>query len=65
VAALSRTERFELQERLASLGFLKDQPDGRLGPQTRAAVRDFQARAGLVPDGFASSKVLERMRQAR
>ena len=62
---LSRSERVELQERLATLGIYRGSADGNLGPQTRAAVRDFQARAGLVPDGFASSRVLERMRRAR
>lgn len=62
---LSRAERFEMQERLASLGFYRGQADGKIGPKTRAALRDFQARAGMVPDGFASSAVLERMRKAR
>jgi membrane-bound lytic murein transglycosylase B len=62
---LSRSERMELQERLSTLGIYRGNADGLLGPQTRAAVRDFQARAGLVPDGFASSRVLERVRQAR
>jgi hypothetical protein len=62
---LSRSERFELQERLATLGHYRGGADGNLGPQTRAAVRDFQIRAGLVPDGFATSRVLERARRAR
>ena len=31
-------------------------------PKTRVAVRDFQARSGLVPDGFASAAILERLR---
>lgn len=62
---LSRSERFELQERLASLGHYGGRADGKFGPETRAAVRDFQARAGLVPDGYASSAVLERARGAR
>ena len=53
--ALSRTERLELQQRLASQGFDVGEPDGRLGPRTREAVRAFQTRSGLVPDGFASS----------
>jgi lytic murein transglycosylase len=62
---LTRTERFELQERLAGLGLYGGGADGHLGDRTRAAVRDFQARAGLVPDGFASNKVLERLRKGR
>lgn len=62
---LSRMERFEMQERLAALGLYRGPADGKFGAGTRAAIRDFQARAGLVPDGFASSKVLERLRQAR
>jgi membrane-bound lytic murein transglycosylase B len=59
---LSRTERYEMQQRLASRGFDIGEPDGRLGSKTRSAIRDFQARAGLVPDGFASSTVLMRLR---
>ena len=60
--ALSRTERFELQQLLAGRGFDVGEPDGMLGARSRAAIRDFQARAGLVPDGFASSEVLNRLR---
>ena len=60
--ALSRTERLELQQRLASQGFDVGEPDGLLGSKTRDAIRGFQARQGLVPDGFASSDVLDRLR---
>ncbi len=59
---LSRAERLELQQHLARHGFDVGEPSGRLGLKTRAAVRDFQARSGLVPDGFATVAVLERLR---
>jgi membrane-bound lytic murein transglycosylase B len=62
---LSRTERHELQERLAALGFYRGEADGRLGASTRAAIRDFQARRGLVPDGFASNQLLQNLRTTR
>ncbi|HET7849028.1 MAG TPA: lytic murein transglycosylase [Pseudolabrys sp.] len=58
---LSRDERLELQELLARHGY-SIEPDGRLGARTRAAIRDFQASAGVVPDGFASTTVLKRLR---
>jgi lytic murein transglycosylase len=60
--ALTRTERLELQQHLARRGFDVGEPDGILGTRTRVAIRDFQARLGLVPDGFASSQVLDRLR---
>ncbi len=59
---LTRAERSELQQRLASRGFDTGEPDGRFGPKTRAAIRDYQAGAGLVPDGFASGALLMRLR---
>jgi membrane-bound lytic murein transglycosylase B len=59
---LTRAERSELQQRLASRGFAAGEPDGRFGPKTRAAIRDYQAAAGLVPDGFASATLLQRLR---
>jgi len=62
---LSRTECAELQGRLAALGLYRGETDGRLGVGTRAAVRDFQARSGLVPDGFATLALLERLRRTR
>ena len=59
---LSLGERYELQQRLALQGFDVGEPDGRLGAKTRAAIRDFQLRAGLIPDGFASAQLLDRLR---
>ena len=59
---LTRAERLELQQHLARFGFDVGEPSGRLGLKTRTAVRDFQARSGLVPDGFATVAILERLR---
>jgi membrane-bound lytic murein transglycosylase B len=59
---LSRTERLELQQLLARSGYDVGEPDGHLGAKTRAAIRDFQAKIGQVPDGFASAVVLDRLR---
>ncbi len=59
---LTRDERLELQQQLANHGFDVGTPDGQLGGRTRAALRQFQAQIGLVPDGFASAAVLERLR---
>jgi len=59
---LSRAERYELQQLLAARGFDIGQPDGRLGGQTRLAIRKFQASVGEAPDGFASAGVLSRLR---
>ncbi len=62
-AVLSREERRELQELLIKKGFDGGTPTGRLGPKTRAAVRDYQASIGLIPDGFATATILARLRR--
>jgi lytic murein transglycosylase len=59
---LSREERLELQQLLVQRGYDVGEADGRLGAKTRAAIRDFQARNGKVPDGFASGVILDQLR---
>ncbi len=59
---LSRDERLELQQLLARRGYDVGEPDGRFGAKTRAAIRAFQARNGRIPDGFASSVILNQLR---
>jgi lytic murein transglycosylase len=61
--ALTIAERFELQQLLAQRGYDVGEPDGLLGPRTRIAIRNFQVAAGQIPDGFASSLVLDRLRR--
>jgi membrane-bound lytic murein transglycosylase B len=59
---LSRGERLELQQLLARRGYDVGEPDGHLGAKTRAAIREFQAKNGKIPDGFASAAVLNQLR---
>ncbi|WP_424831698.1 lytic murein transglycosylase [Ruegeria sp.] len=60
--ALSFTEKKELQTRLTEAGFDTQGIDGRTGPNTINAVRAYQLAWGLVPDGYPSLRLLERLR---
>ncbi len=59
---LSFTEKKELQTRLTEAGFDTQGIDGRTGPNTTDAVRAYQIAQGLLPDGYASLGLLERLR---
>src|SRR4029077_5089017 len=48
----------ELQQRLGALGFDAGRTDGKLGPLTEAALRDFQRNAGLTVDGVCGPSTL-------
>jgi len=60
---LTLDERYQIQQLLEERGYKIGDPDGFIGPRTRLAIRDFQVSVGEVPDGFASSDVLDRLRQ--
>ena len=60
--ALTFAERKEMQTRLTRAGFNTHGVDGRIGPDTIKAIRAYQRRAGLIPDGYASSVLLQRLR---
>jgi membrane-bound lytic murein transglycosylase B len=62
---LAKDQRQELQERLARLGFYEGDTDGKFGSKTREAVRNFQLRRGLIPDGYADYAVLRELRATR
>lgn len=61
--ALTLAEVQEVQTRLTKAGFDTGGTDGRVGNDTMKAVKDFQARVGLPPDGYAGLKVLAKLRQ--
>ena len=47
-----------MQKRLAALGYLSGSADGVFGPATYLALKAFQARNGLIPDGIAGPNTL-------
>ncbi|MDX9786648.1 MAG: lytic murein transglycosylase [Desulfobacterales bacterium] len=59
---LSRTEAEEIQQLLNRLGFDAGLEDGLLGPRTRAAIREFQKKLSLPPDGYPAPGLLQRLR---
>ncbi len=61
--ALTLAEIQEVQTRLTKAGFDTGGTDGRVGNDTIKAVKDFQARVGLQPDGYAGLQVLAKLRQ--
>ncbi|MEA5570012.1 peptidoglycan-binding domain-containing protein [Calothrix sp. UHCC 0171] len=59
-------EVYELQRRLKSFGYLKNDPDGDFGVVTETAVKALQQRFGIKADGIAGGEtweILTRQRQ--
>ncbi|MGZ8403057.1 MAG: peptidoglycan-binding protein [Rhodoplanes sp.] len=60
---LTSAERYELQQHLVRRGFdIGGEPNGRINSRSRGAIKRFQSSVGLVPDGFASAALLDRLR---
>ncbi|MCG3268660.1 lytic murein transglycosylase [Yoonia sp. I 8.24] len=59
---LRRAERVELQQRLTDAGYSTGGVDGQIGPNSRRAIRAYQASQGLPQDGHPSLSLLERLR---
>ncbi|WP_336365679.1 lytic murein transglycosylase [Marinobacter sp. C2H3] len=62
VPSLSRSRVIQLQTALNDAGFDAGEPDGILGPATRAAIRQYQQAKGLVPDGYPGQQLLASLR---
>jgi len=54
-----------LQQRLLEMGFDPGRCDGRFGPQTEAALREFQRNVGLVTDGILGPTTLGALQRLR
>jgi lytic murein transglycosylase len=59
---ISRAERRQLQERLTARGYDVGKPDGAIGPLTRAAIKDVEAKLGMPQTGRAGGKVFDALR---
>jgi membrane-bound lytic murein transglycosylase B len=55
---LTGPERMELQQLLAQYGLYQGAIDGKIGPGSRAAIRAYQSRRGMIADGYAGAQLL-------
>ena len=46
----------EIQTALKKAGLFKGVVDGKIGPETKESIRDFQKGNGITPDGVVGSK---------
>ncbi|GAB2592628.1 lytic murein transglycosylase [Nitrincola alkalisediminis] len=60
---LTRAQVRELQQALNAMGYNVGEPDGIQGPNTRRGLSAYQRDQGLVPDGFATQALLERIKR--
>ncbi len=63
--SLSSRHRRELQTLLNRHGYGAGPVDGKLGAKSRAAIRAYQRRANMVPDGYAGMALLRHIRRDR
>lgn len=61
--ALSRDDRREVQRRLTLVDFDTKGIDGAFGPATRAAIRAFQGRNGVLEDGYLTASLLALLKE--
>lgn len=59
---LSKAEAVEVQKHLNQRGLYSGKYDGRFGELGRAGVTQFQVSAGLIPDGYATPTLLQKLR---
>ena len=60
---LSMDERREIQVHLKALGYYRGEIDGNIGSGSQLAIKTFQSRSGLTPDGVPSQKLLNTLRR--
>lgn len=59
--ALSRAQLRDMQAALNERGYAVGAPDGVMGPATRAGLRRYQQGLGVVPDGYPTVELLQRL----
>lgn len=62
---ITRSQAREMQDALTALGYDTGGVDGIVGANTRAALRRFQADAGLIADGYAGRQTYDAVMAAR
>jgi membrane-bound lytic murein transglycosylase B len=62
---LNRAQITAMQTKLKALGYPIDAIDGKIGPAARSALRSWQAKEGLVADGYPTPTVLQRLSAAQ
>ena len=51
----------QIQEALKNAGYYEGEVDGKIGPRTKTAIKDFQADNGLTSDGVAGRRTKEKL----
>ena len=52
-----------VQSLLREMRFYESAPDGRMGPATRAAIREYEGLAGLKVTGQASRELFDSLKE--
>jgi TPR repeat protein len=60
---IDRAAIMEMQKMLAGLKIYGGTADGTMGPRTAAAIKEFQAMAGMPVDGKPSAELLDNLRE--